>query len=95
MALEKKAGRAEDEVLAEWIAEFGVLPNNTAKKLFDSNGILQGLYLQSGQMKAEFELRPEIVFIDGTFCVNAEHYLLYIIMAQNGNLKACLLLIDL
>ncbi len=87
LQMQKRAGRTESQMLQDWIAEFMEVPGNAIEKYIDDGGVLQCLFIQTKEMREAFSTYPEIMTIDGTFCVNAEHYLLYITMGQNGGLK--------
>jgi hypothetical protein len=81
----KRGGRTESEILATWIDEFvKAKPGNVAEKLVGNDGVLQCIFVQSGEMRKAFQSFPELQIIDGTFKVNAQNYLLFVQMAQDG-----------
>ena len=59
---------------------------NRIETSVDGDGILQ-LFVQLEFQQEWFHLYGQLIHIDGTFKVNCENYLLYVIMAQNSNGK--------
>ena len=51
----------------------------------DDEGVLQALFLQLEFQQEWLSLYGQLIHIDGTFKVNCENYLLYVIMAQNSD----------
>ena len=49
------------------------------------DGILQSLFLQLEFQAEWLQLYGQLFHIDGTFKVNCENYLLYVVMVQNSN----------
>lgn len=47
--------------------------------------VLQFLFIQTTEMQETLEKYPDILFVDGTYKVNIENYVLYTVMVQDGH----------
>lgn len=60
--------------------------NKNATTVCDVNAskTVELIYIQTGEMKEQFQKYPEILFMDATYNVDIEEYPLFAIMAEVG-----------
>ncbi len=60
-------------------------PDAPIRLQFDDNGVLQFLYFATSVMKAAVDKYPEILMIDGTYCINKLRMPLYTFLVMDSN----------
>ncbi|CAF1023307.1 unnamed protein product [Brachionus calyciflorus] len=92
-AVEAKQGRAEDEIIQDYLDDLKQSdPNNSIELKLTMNSenvetILDCIFIQLNSMKQWYKNYPEIIHIDTTFNLNLEKFDLLTMLAQDSNLK--------
>ena len=82
----KEGDDVQTEALKELLKTIeGNDTKNRARTNINEEGVLQCLFLQLEYQLEWLQLYGQLFHIDGTFKVNTENYLLYVIMVQNSN----------
>ena len=82
---EKDGGLSKGDILGNMLKELTVKRQETTLVEVDDSKNVDLVYIQTGEMREQYNKYPEILFVDTTYNVNIEAYPLLTMMVEDGD----------
>ena len=82
---EKDGGLSKGDILGNMLKELTVKRQATTLVEVDDSKNVDLVYIQTGEMREQYNKYPEILFVDTTYNVNIEAYPLLTMMVEDGD----------